>query len=136
MSHIEYIVWESLKKLIQYIEIEEFKGYDPYDAMNSKFFNCISFKNKLIRIGLTQTLKRSPINLRPLFGIKKDINPKGMGLLMAGYVKLINMTQKKEYTEKIKTITDILEKLKSEGYSGYCWGYNFPWQNRERFLPI
>ncbi|MFX0141333.1 MAG: delta-aminolevulinic acid dehydratase, partial [Candidatus Hodarchaeota archaeon] len=31
---------------------------------------------------------------------------------------------------------DILEKLKSEGYSGYCWGYNFPWQNRERFLPI
>jgi hypothetical protein len=30
---------------------------------------------------------------------------------------------------------NLLEKLKSEGYSGNCWGYNFDWQTRDVLFP-
>jgi hypothetical protein len=32
--------------------------------------------------------------------------------------------------EKIQYLADLLIELKSEGYSGSCWGYNFDWQAR------
>jgi uncharacterized protein YyaL (SSP411 family) len=34
-----------------------------------------------------------------------------------------------------RELIDILLKTKSEGYSGYCWGFNFDWQDLVRFAP-
>ena len=30
---------------------------------------------------------------------------------------------------------ELLEKLKSKGYSGNCWGYNFDWESRRLYIP-
>ncbi len=32
---------ESLKKLVDYCEKEEYKGYDPYDGLNSRLFQAL-----------------------------------------------------------------------------------------------
>ena len=55
---------QSFQKLKEYCEKEEFKGWDPYDGLNSKFFNSIPIKNwDIARLWWIQLFKRSPILL-------------------------------------------------------------------------
>lgn len=124
-----------LNDLRQYIEKESFNGYDPYDALNSPILKAFSLSQKYIRILFIQALKRSPVNPRPLLFIKKRFNPKGIGLFLWGYAKLYKIEKKPEYLERIDFFLGLLEDLKSKGYSGSCWGYNFDWQSRAFYVP-
>jgi len=128
MSRIE----DSLIKLQQYIEGESYKGYDPYDTL----MYIIPFVriNKWLAIIATQVQKRNPINIRPLLGIKKDYNPKGLGLILHAYAILQQKQPSKDYSKQIEIIIHLLKELSTKGYSGYCWGYNFGWCSPEKYL--
>ena len=126
----------SFNQLKKYCEKENFKGWDPYDGLNSEIFNFFKLdKVKFFRLAWIQLFKRNPINLRKLLLIKKEYNPKGLGLFLAGYCNLYSIEKKEEYLEKINFFADKLIELQSKGYSGSCWGYNFDWQSRAFFLP-
>ena len=76
-------------KLLAYCRENDWAGYDPYDALNSKIFKVLPFLNaRLPRLALTQTLKRCPFNLRPLLLVPKTQNPKGLALLLTACLKL------------------------------------------------
>jgi len=128
-------ITQATDRLLNYIEASDHAGYDPYDALNSPVLRALSFKNKWARIALTQFFRRFPVNLRAVFGVKKGHNPKAIGLFLWGYTKLYAVERKPEYLERIKCLLNLLEKLKSNGYSGNCWGYNFDWQTRASLLP-
>ena len=68
---------QALSKLLRYCRSESWIGYDPYDGLKSPVARSFFFNNRLARTALTQLIKRSPVNLRPILGIKKAINPKG-----------------------------------------------------------
>jgi len=135
MQNIENKVEYSLNKLENYLDTHDLKGYDPYDALNSEILYKLSFNKKFLKIIYTQALKKLPINLRPLLFIKKDYNPKGLGLFLTGYIKLYSLQKDRKFLQKIDHIISILDNIKSNGYSGYCWGYNFDWQSRSNFTP-
>lgn len=119
------MIAESTLKLINYIEKEKYMGYDPYDTLNS----WIPFQifGKYGQAVATQIQKRNPFNIRPLIGIKKDYNSKGMGVLLNSFSKLFKITQDEEYLEKSKKIFKWLLANNSPGYVNKCWGYNFSW---------
>jgi rhamnogalacturonyl hydrolase YesR len=126
----------SFNKLKNYCEKENFKGWDPYDGLNSKVFNTLYLnKVRFFRLAWIQLFKRNPINLRNLFLIDKEYNPKGLGLFLTGYCNLYKVEKKEEYLNHIIFLADKLIELQSKGYSGSCWGYNFDWQSRAFFLP-
>lgn len=129
------IVDSYLNDLKAYVEAADYAGYDPYDALNSPLIRLISSKSKNLRIVFTQFLRRCPVNLRPLLGVKKGHNPKAMGLFLWGYSKLYALAKERRYLERVDYILNILEQLQSGGYSGYCWGYNFDWQSRTFMRP-
>ena len=129
------IVEKCIKEMLDYIESEDYAGYDPYDALNSSFIQLLGKKSKWLKIAATQFFRRSPINLRPLFGIKKGQNPKGIGLFLWGYSRLYALEENEIYLEKIDYLLEKLELLKSKNYSGNCWGYNFDWQSRTFMRP-
>lgn len=129
------LIESSTLKLIDYIESESFRGYDPYDALNSPIIKFLSNNSKWLKIGATQILRKMPINLRPLLLISKDYNPKGMGLLLCSYVKLYKLYRDMKFLKEIGFLADWLINNHSAGYSGHCWGYNFDWQNRSFFAP-
>jgi hypothetical protein len=118
-----------LDEMLRYIESEDYAGYDPYDALNSPWVRRLGSGNKWVRIGATHLVRRSPVNLRPLLGIRKGHNPKGIGLFLWGYSKLYALTREPRYGERIDYLLEMLEQLRSSGYSGNCWGYNFDWQS-------
>ncbi len=127
---------DSFLKLKDYCENENFKGWDPYDGLNSWVIQKTFLgKSRFFRLVWIQLFKRNPINLRTLFGIKKDFNPKGLGLFLIGYCNLYKIEARQEYLDKINFLAYAIIKLKTKGYSGACWGYNFDWQARAFFQP-
>lgn len=127
----------SFSKLSAYCEKEGYKGYDPYDGLNSLLFRSLPFlpRNRTARLMWIQAYKRLPVNLRPLTGVKKEYNPKAMGLFLSGYCNLYRHTADEKYLEKIFFFSEKLKELRNREWSGYCWGYNFDWQARAFFQP-
>ena len=126
----------SFEQLKEYCETENFKGWDPYDGLNSWVIQKTPLgKSRFFRLAWIQLFKQNPINFRFLFGVKKDYNPKGLGLFLTGYCNLYAIEPKKAYLDKIYFLADTIVKLKTKGYSGACWGYNFDWQARAFFQP-
>lgn len=126
----------SFNKLKEYCEKEDFKGWDPYDGLNSKVFNFLNLnKIRFFRLAWIQIFKRNPLNLRKIALIKKGYNPKGLGLFLSAYCNLYKIEPKEEYLKTIKFLANKIIETKSLGYSGSCWGYNFDWQSRLEFMP-
>ena len=130
-------IFNCFDQLKQYCEQEEFKGYDPFDGLNSKFFQSIPFvrNRRFLKLAWIQFFKQCPINFRPIVGIKKDVNPKGLGLFLSGYCNLYKIESNPDYLEKVKFLIDKIYTCQSQGYSGDCWGYNFDWQSKAFFQP-
>lgn len=139
---------KSFLKLKQYCEAEDYKGWDPYDGLNSKLFNAIPFLNRsaVCRLVVIQGFKRCPINLRRLALVPKEHNAKGIGLFLQSYCNLYNAVEKDptledsigtkaDIVERINYLSELLISMRSQGnYHGACWGYNFDWQARRLFL--
>src|SRR5947207_12835360 len=79
----------AVQKLLAYCQANDWAGYDPYDALNSRILTKLPFLNaKLPRLVLTQALKRSPVNIRPMLLIEKKQNPKAIGLFLSALLNL------------------------------------------------
>lgn len=119
--------------LDSYLQREHFRGYDPYDILNSWFpFSWFGKWGQAIAI---QIGKRNPINLRYILGIKKEYNPKGLGLLLKAYCLLYEKTSDDKYLDTAESLFKKIIELRSPGRKYYCWGYNFVWANPQRVLP-
>jgi hypothetical protein len=127
---------EAALKLLSYCQSRNWAGYDPYDALNSKVFKALPFLNRrLPRLALTQALKRSPINLRPLFLIPGTQNPKGLALFLQAVMRLSKLELIDDGDEILKSLAKGIEELRSPNTSFWCWGYSFPWQTRTQLVP-
>lgn len=122
-------------KLLSYCRANDWAGYDPYDALNSRIFQALPFLNfKLARLMLTQANKRSPINLRPLLLVPKSHNPKGLALFLVSLLKL-RRAGLVEDDGTVGRMADRILALRSENTPYTCWGYNFAWQTRFELVP-
>lgn len=132
----KYVIYKAFEKLVKYCEIEKFKGWDPYDGLNSRLFRLLQLHHsKFFRQAIIQFNKKSPINFRPIFLIPKQENPKGLALFLTAYCNLYKVNPNLKTIEIINKLAYHLIELQSKGYSGACWGYNFDWQSRAFFLP-
>jgi hypothetical protein len=130
-------VINSFQKLKKYCEKEQYKGWDPYDGLNSRLFNALPFikSNRFCRLAWIQFFKRSPLNFRQITGVKKDFNTKGLALFLSGYCNLYKQDREQVYLDKIVFLANKLIELQNRNFSGSSWGYNFDWQARAFFQP-
>jgi hypothetical protein len=77
-------------------------------------------------------LRRLPINVRPLLGIPRGLNPVTLGLAVEAYAHLAvaDAENANRYRSQALSCIERLKRLRTPGYSGSCWGYDFPWQSR------
>jgi hypothetical protein len=127
------------KKLLAYCAGQEWAGYDPYDALNSKFVESSPLLQKRIpSLVLTQLLKRSPINLRGPLLIPKRQNPKALALFISSLARNPELAGDRA-EGMIDSVLEQLVALRSAGTTYWCWGYSFPWRGRnmivKRFEP-
>src|SRR5256714_8689205 len=113
-------------------------------------------RNRLARTALTQMVKRSPVNLRPLLGIRKAANPKGLALAARAVLLLAQhenetlpadllddaapssptLSQSRDsLANDFRALAGKLDDMRCAEYEEACWGYNFDWQSRAFFAP-
>jgi hypothetical protein len=134
-SGLNATVDPAILKLVAYCRANDWAGYDPYDALNSRLFKVLPFLNsRLPRLALTQALKQSPVNIRPLLQIPRTQNPKAIALFLSAFLKLSKM-ELVDCDDLILLMIDRLIALRSPDLSYWCWGYSFPWQTRTIVVP-
>ncbi len=122
-------------KLLAYCQAHNWAGHDPYDALNSKVYEALPVLHfRAARLALSQLLKRSPVNLRPLLLVPKTKNPKGLALFISALLKLRKLELIPDETP-IRELLASLAALRSRNNPHWCWGYPFPWQARAALFP-
>ena len=115
-----------------------FKGADPFDGLNSKFFDYFpTLKKGKFGLAWTQINKRSTINLRPYLSVPPMRNPKGIGLFILGLLEDFERTKSNNYIDEAKELADWLLTQQSERsiWKHSCWGYHFDWNARAFYVP-
>lgn len=125
---------DSIAKLAAWVEAHHYKGYDPSDGLNS-FLRPLTFGNQFADRVLMQVIWKSPVNLRPLVGIKPEESTKGRGYMAWGYWLRYKATQDETYKAKAIACLDWLIANKAPGHVGYSWGNHFDFVTRAGVKP-
>jgi hypothetical protein len=139
---------QALGRLLRYCRNESWSGYDPYDGLNSPLIKLLTLNSKTLRTVATQLNKRSPVNFRPLLGIRKGLNAKGAALSARALILLSRGEGRDRHAgvrlspglsdgldTDIRHLLSKLDELRSGTYGEACWGYNFDWQSRAFYAP-
>lgn len=127
------------QRLLAKIKQEDYAGFDPYDGLNSRLFKAMGLgRYRLARLAWIQLFKRSPVNLRPMTGVPKRRNPKGIALIIMGMLQDHARSKDKALLEDAQILGNWLleHACVKEVWEYACWGYPFPWQARAFFVPI
>jgi hypothetical protein len=134
-TEIKRMVYESIGRLSRWLEENDYRGYDTFDGLSAPFLRPLTFDSKLLRIVLQQSVRRFPINLRPVLGITKQHSSKGMGFLARGFIRLHKTTGDAGWAGKAEFALQWLIDNQLPGYSGACWGNHFDYQSRGFYIP-
>jgi polysaccharide biosynthesis protein VpsJ len=125
----------SIDRLSDWLERNDYRGYDTFDGLNAKFARPLTFETKFLRTTLQQGVRRFPINLRPLLGVAKSRSTKGMGFVARGFTRLYEATGETAWRRKAQLALQWLIENQSTGFSGACWGNHFDYQSRSSYVP-
>lgn len=128
-------IHESLVRLDRWVEKAGWKAYDTFDGLSSPYARFCTLNRPWLKIAWQQGVRRFPINLRPLLGIKPGMSTKGMGFFSQGYLKLNLAYGEPIYLEKAKFCLRWLMENRSPQFRGYCWGNHFEYQSRGGNIP-
>lgn len=120
---------ESLERLERWVEDHHYLAYEPFDGLSSPF-RVFTFGSLLLDRLLLQLIRQSPINLRPLFGVKPLESTKGRGYMAWGYLIRFGCTGEVAYREKAIACLDWLIDHKSPKFEEYSWANHFDFASR------
>jgi len=129
---------EILKQMIdnfeRWIERTGYESYDPYDIWGTKygiFARHVYYNSQLKGLPFVAPILFMDTffpSLRKLFLTKERFATADAQLLLS-FLNLYQISDDEKYLQKSKALADDLLKISIPGYSGYCWGYPFDWQN-------
>lgn len=113
---------------------QNYSGYSKHDALNASWLDFLAGKTRLTRLIAIQSVMRSPIHIRPLIGVKKARNAKGIALFAMAYLSLFRRTESASDATESRSLLDWLCDNSSRP-DVPCWGYPYPWQDVGFFAP-
>jgi len=127
---------DSFQRLEDFCVKQQFRGWDPYDGLNSRIFQKLFVRYiAIFRLAWLQLFKNSPLNLRNFLKVEPTLNPKGLALFLSGYVNLIKIRDDDKDKQHIQFLLKHILDSQIKGRSVACWGYNFDWQSRAFYFP-
>ena len=128
-------IFDSISRLYQWLEKNDYNAYDTFDGLSARFVRPFTFNSKLLKTVLQQGVRRFPLNLRPLLGVRKGHSSKGMGFLARGFIRLHEVTGERLWADKAEVCLQWLIENQSKGFHGASWGNHFDYQSRSFYLP-
>jgi rhamnogalacturonyl hydrolase YesR len=124
----------SLDTVQGWIERNDYRGYDPGDGLTS-WARPFTFGNLFAERVLQQVVWKSPINLRPVLGIRPLDSTKGRGFAAWGYFLRYASEGDESARAKGEACLTWLNENRSPNASGFCWGNHFDFSTRSGRMP-
>ena len=145
---------EIAESIWEWAKVRDFKGYDPFDGLNSRLLSPLLKHSRFLRLATIQAVKRCPFNPRKLLLVSPGLNPKGLALFLSGisYMPELDTEDTAEQLQQMilslaskpdgspafspsRTIRNDISVKELEESGLFAWGYNFPWQSKAFFQP-
>jgi rhamnogalacturonyl hydrolase YesR len=123
------IVFSSLKRVQTWVEQRHYRGYEPFDGLSS-WFRPLTMGNLMAERLLMQTVRQSPLNLRPVMGVKPKESTKGRGYMAWGYLYLHKATKEEAYLTKAESCLEWLDVHKAPKFENHSWSNHFDFSSR------
>lgn len=120
---------ESAEAVQRWVEKNNYRGYEPFDGLSSPL-RAYTFRNLLAERILQQAVRQSPLNIRPLIGIKPLDSTKGQGMMAWGYLLLHRTTRQPEYRQRAEACLRWLDAHKSPKFDRHSWANYFDFSSR------
>lgn len=123
-----------LDRLQVWVEARDYQGYDPGDGLTS-FLRPLTFGTLLGERLLQQAIWKSPINIRPIVGVRPLDSTKGRGFMAYGYLLRYAETGDSAHAQKAMACLDWLDRFREPRQVGHCWGNHFDFTTRSGRMP-
>jgi hypothetical protein len=127
-------VFDVLRALEAWGADRDWTGADPYDGLNATRLVSPLLRHRRGRQAVTQLVKRSPLDLRPLLGIGGEKTAAALAQVASSYARN-GFLPPDEGREKLERTVAGLEALRCDDFEEACWGYHFDVQTRVFFYP-
>jgi hypothetical protein len=124
-----------LDRVLQVARSDRYEGYSKHDGLNSPFLAALAGGSRLRRLAAIQVVTRSPVDIRPLVGVRQARNPKGLSLFARALLARHRLTGSEDDAREARELLDWLIDHPAPGFEGPCWGYPYPWQDVGFFAP-
>lgn len=108
---------------IDYAREREYCGWDLYDGESSRILRAMPIDNKWVNLVFQQTVRRSPVNIRPLLLVEQRRNFMGIALFAVANLRAYEITGRERFREDARELVDWLVENRSDGYRGFCGGH-------------
>lgn len=123
------LLQHSTDRVQGWVESHDYQAYEPFDGLSTSL-RALTFGNLFLDRLLLQLIRQSPINLRPLLGVKPLPSTKGRGYMAWGYLALFQLTGSQEFKKKAIACLDWLAQNKSPLYPDHSWANHFDFASR------
>lgn len=120
---------ECIRKIERWVEDHNYEGYEPFDGLSS-VFRPMTFGNLLLERVLLQSIRQSPINIRPLMGVRPQPSTKGRGYMASGYIAMYKVLRDGTYRQRAENCLAWLMEHKSKKFEQYSWANHFDFVSR------
>ena len=128
----QHMLRETTLKLLAYCWENDWAGFDPYDALNSRVLAYYSIQQKQIMADCIRSGYETAAGYEPAATFRDNgrADPKALALFLMAFLKLEKLGRTCREAVYSPTWLERLMALRSPGVSFWCWGYSFPWQTR------
>ena len=121
-----------LGETLQYAREREYTGWDYGDGMSSRLLQGLPVEHKWCNIAVQETIKRAPVNVRPLFLVEQRRNYKGTALFAMANLAADRLglgggpdgrtagTSTVDYAAEARECCEWLIEHRTPGYAGFC----------------
>jgi hypothetical protein len=119
----------SLAGVRRWVEEHDYRGYEPFDGLSS-WLRPLVRRSLLGERLLQQLIRQSPVNLRPILGVRPQDSTKGRGYMAAGYLLLFRATGDQEHLDKALACLRWLDQHKVRRFEHHSWSNHFDFASR------
>jgi len=119
----------SIKGVQDWVEEHNYRGYEPFDGLSS-WARPLAMGNLFAERLLMQLIRQSPLNLRPLLGVRPQDSTKGRGYMAHGYLLLYRATRDSRYLELATDCLTWLDAHKVARFPDHSWSNHFDFVSR------
>ncbi len=133
-----------LDKVLDTARRDHYEGFSKHDALNAPWLEKLAGTSRKRRLVAIQLVMRSPIHVRPLVGVHKARNAKGLSLFARALLTQYRLTGAEGAAAEARELLDwliahpapaVTDAAGADRLPGLAWGYSYPWQDVGFFAP-